>query len=58
MIVPYGKKYHILLRHLEKLIGDNNCPKWVKIHGNEFMRHREAFRSYLRHPELKREVIL
>lgn len=52
MIVPYGKKYYMILNHLEKLINDNNCPKWVKIHGNEFMRHREAFRSYLRHPEL------
>jgi len=49
--VPYGKKYNETLQHLKLLISDNNCPKWVGFHGNEFLRHREAFRAYLRYPE-------
>jgi len=51
MIVSYGKEYDDILKHLENLINDINCPKWVRVHGNEFMRHREAFRSYLRYPK-------
>ncbi|MCX6717430.1 MAG: hypothetical protein NTU76_02015, partial [Candidatus Taylorbacteria bacterium] len=51
MIVPYGKNYDNILQHLEMLITDSNCPKWVRFHGNEFMEHREAFRAYLRYPE-------
>ena len=53
MIVPYGREYIYTVKHLEKLINDENCPKWVRIHGNEFMRHKEAFRSYLRYPKYK-----
>lgn len=51
MIIPYGKNYDDVLHHLEDLISDNSCPKWVRFHGNEFLEHREAFRAYLRYPE-------
>lgn len=51
MVIPYGEKYDDTIKHLEALISDSNCPKWVQLHGNEFMRHREAFRSYLKYPE-------
>ncbi len=51
MIVPFGKEYDDAIRHLEKCIFDETCPKWVRHHGNEFLRHREAFRMYLKYPE-------
>jgi hypothetical protein len=51
MIIPYGKDYSTTLCHLESLISDSNCPKWMRFHGNEFLERREAFRAYLRYPK-------
>ena len=51
MIVPDGIEYVETINNLEKLALNNDCPKWVRIHANEFLRHRESFRSYLRYPK-------
>ncbi len=51
MIVPYGEKYNIIINHIKELLADANCPKCFRGYGNDFLRHREEFRAYLRHPE-------
>lgn len=53
MEVPYGEKYDAILNHLESLVSDSRCPKWVRLHGNEFMKHKEEFRAYLKYPEYR-----
>lgn len=51
MTIPYGEEYNHLIRHIDKLAGSPICPKWIQLHANEFLRHREDFRSYLRYPQ-------
>lgn len=51
MTIPYGKEYDHLIRHIYELAARLECPKWIHLHANEFLRHREDFRSYLRYPQ-------
>lgn len=51
MIIPYGEEYDHLIQYIDKLTGSPVCPKWINLHANEFLRHREDFRSYLRYPQ-------
>jgi hypothetical protein len=51
MEVPYGEKYDEVLSRLASLMSDPLCPKWVRLHSNEFMKRKEDFRAYLRYPE-------
>ena len=51
MIIPYGREYDYLIEHIDKLSKDSICPKWICLHANEFLKHKEDFRSYLRYPQ-------
>lgn len=51
MIIPYGVEYDKLIAHITTSIAEPYCPKWIRFHANEFLKHRENFRTYLRYPE-------
>lgn len=51
MVVPYGENYDMIISHIKELLSNANCPKCFRGYGNDFLRHREEFRSYIRHPQ-------
>ena len=51
MIVPYGEDYITSINHIKELLADVNCPKCFRGYGNDFLRHREEFRAYIRYPK-------
>jgi len=51
LYVKSPKQYQELIEHIKMMIQNPDCPKWLRRYGNEFIRHKEEFRTYLKYPE-------